>query len=94
MRSASCERAACRGRSSARPGTDDPPGAHAITLTQDPHADGMLARSDLAAIVVAAVDVPLARGKTFAAFNQPGERSEDWEAAFAALVPNREAATR
>jgi uncharacterized protein YbjT (DUF2867 family) len=74
--------------------TDDPPGAHAITLTQDPHADGMLARSDLAATVVAAVEEPLARGKTFAAFNEPGERSEDWEAAFAALVPDREAATR
>jgi uncharacterized protein YbjT (DUF2867 family) len=74
--------------------TDDPPGAHAITLTQDPYADGMLARSDLAATLVAAVDEPLARGKTFAAFNQPGERSEDWEAAFAALVPDREAATR
>jgi uncharacterized protein YbjT (DUF2867 family) len=74
--------------------TDDPPGAHAITLTQDPYADGMLARSDLAATVVAAVEEPLARGKTFAAFNEPGERSEDWKAAFAALVRDREAATR
>jgi uncharacterized protein YbjT (DUF2867 family) len=73
--------------------TDDPPGAHAITLTQDPHADGMLARSDLAATVVAAVEEPLARGKTFAAFNEPGEPSDDWEAAFAALLPDGEAAT-
>jgi uncharacterized protein YbjT (DUF2867 family) len=66
--------------------TDDPRGAHAVTLTQDPHADGMLSRADLAAALVAAVEQPAARCKTFALFNQPGEPTDDWATAFAALA--------
>lgn len=71
--------------------TDDPPGSHAVTLTQDPYADGMLSRQDLAAALVAAAEQPAARGKTFALFNQPGEPPNDWASAFAALAPDHEA---
>jgi uncharacterized protein YbjT (DUF2867 family) len=70
--------------------TDDPRGVHAVTLTQDPYADGMLSRADLAAALVAAVEQPAARGKTFALFNQPGEPPADWATAFAALAPDHE----
>ena len=72
--------------------TDDPPGAHAVSVTQDPRADGMLARVDLAAALVAAAEHPLARGKTFALFNEPGEPPRDWAPVFAALAPDPEAA--
>ncbi len=70
--------------------TDDPPGAHAVVLTQDPHADGMLARADLAATLVAAIERPAARDTTFAAFNEPGAGTRHWTRAFAALAPDRE----
>jgi uncharacterized protein YbjT (DUF2867 family) len=70
--------------------TDDPRGAHAVTLTQDPYIDGMISRADLAAALVAAVEVPAARCKTLALFNQPGEPPDDWATAFAALAPDRE----
>ena len=65
--------------------TDDPAGAHAVTVTQDPRADGMLARADLAAVLVAAAEHPGARGKTFALFNEPGEPPHDWAQMFAGL---------
>jgi uncharacterized protein YbjT (DUF2867 family) len=68
--------------------TDDPRGAHALTLTQDPYADGMLSRADLATALVAAIEQPAARSKTFALFNEPGEPRDDWAAAFAALAPD------
>jgi uncharacterized protein YbjT (DUF2867 family) len=65
--------------------TDDPPGAHALTFTQDPQADGMLARADLAATLVAAVEHAGARGTTFTAFNEPGSPGRRWVSAFARL---------
>jgi hypothetical protein len=71
--------------------TDDPAGVHAITLTQDPRADGMLARADLATALVAAVEHRSARGRTFALFNEPGEPPRDWAPLFAALHPDIEA---
>jgi uncharacterized protein YbjT (DUF2867 family) len=71
--------------------TDDPPGVHAIRVTQGPLADGMLARADLAGALVAATEQPLARGKTFALFNEPGEPPRDWAPVFAALAPDPEA---
>lgn len=71
--------------------TDDPPGAHAVSITQDPRADGMLARADLAAALVAAAEHPLARGKTFALFNEPGEPTHDWARVFERLAPDDEA---
>jgi uncharacterized protein YbjT (DUF2867 family) len=70
--------------------TDDPPGGHAITATQDPRTDGMLARADLAAALVAAAEHPLARGKTFALFNEPGAPPRDWATVFGNLAPDRQ----
>lgn len=72
--------------------TDDPPGAHALTLTQQPDTDGMLARSDLAAAMVAAIEHG-ARDTTFALFNEPGEPITDWPAAFGRLARDSEALT-
>jgi uncharacterized protein YbjT (DUF2867 family) len=68
--------------------TEDPAGVHAVTLTQDPHADGMLSRSDLAAVMLAAVEHPEARGTTFSLFNEPGEPPADWADSFARLRPD------
>ena len=68
--------------------TDDPPGAHAVTVTQDPRADGMLARADLAALLVAATEHRVARGTTFAAFNEPGSPPGDWARVLAGLAPD------
>ncbi|WP_051965651.1 NAD(P)H-binding protein [Kitasatospora mediocidica] len=65
--------------------TDDPPGAHALTLTENPYADGMVARADVAAAMVAAIEHPGARDTVFALYNEPGEPSSDWAAAFAPL---------
>jgi uncharacterized protein YbjT (DUF2867 family) len=70
---------------------DDPLGAHAVSVTQDPRADGMLARADLAIALVAAAERAGARGKTFALFNEPGEPPRDWAPVFAALAPDSEA---
>ena len=72
--------------------TDDPPGAHAVSVTQDPRADGMLARADLAAALVAATDHRAARGKTFALFNEPERPPRDWARLFARLAPDPAAA--
>jgi len=65
--------------------TDDPPGHYALTLTQDPYADGMLARADLAVVCLAAVAEPAARGTTFAVFAQPGAPPRSWAPVFGAL---------
>jgi uncharacterized protein YbjT (DUF2867 family) len=71
--------------------TEDPPGAHAVSVTQDPQADGMLARADLAAALVAAAEQPNARGKTFALFNEPGPSVQDWASLFAGLAADSKA---
>jgi uncharacterized protein YbjT (DUF2867 family) len=68
--------------------TDDPPGSHALTFTQHPRPDGMVARADIAATLVAAVEIPAARSTTFALYNEPGEPAADWAAAFARLRPD------
>jgi uncharacterized protein YbjT (DUF2867 family) len=68
--------------------TSDPPGHYAITLTQDPLADGMIARTDLAAVCLAAVSEPAARGTTFAVFAQPGPATRSWASVFAGLKPD------
>lgn len=65
--------------------SDDPAGSHALTFTQDPRTDGMIARADLAATLVAAAEEPAARGTTFALYNEPGPPLTEWAAAFAAL---------
>lgn len=71
--------------------TDDPAGAHAITLTQDPRPDGMIARADLATVLLAAVEQPDARHRTFALYNEPGRPPSSWARSFAALAPDPEA---
>ena len=65
--------------------TSDPPGRYAVTLTQDPYADGMIARADLAAVCLAALTEPAARGTTFAVFAQPGPAPRSWAALFSTL---------
>lgn len=70
----------------------DEPGQHAIRFSQNPIADGMLAPRDVATAILAAVEHPAARGKTFTAINAPGSSSldDDWDAVFEALVPDLE----
>jgi uncharacterized protein YbjT (DUF2867 family) len=68
--------------------TSDPPGGYAITLTQDPLADGMIARADLARVCLAAIDEPAARGRTFAVFAEPGQAPTRWACMFSALAPD------
>jgi uncharacterized protein YbjT (DUF2867 family) len=68
--------------------TSDPPGHYAVTLTQDPRADGMIARTDLASVCLAAIAQPAARGTTFAVFAQPGAPPRAWAPVFAALLPD------
>ncbi|HEY5834847.1 NAD(P)H-binding protein [Streptomyces sp.] len=65
--------------------SSDPAGSHALTFSQDPRTDGMIAREDLAATLVAAVEHPAARGTTFGLYNEPGPPLADWGAAFARL---------
>jgi uncharacterized protein YbjT (DUF2867 family) len=65
--------------------TDDPPGSHAVTLTQNPCADGMVARADIAAAMLAAIEHPSALGTTFALFNEPGPTCVDWAKALSGL---------
>ena len=65
--------------------TSDPPGHYAVTLTQDPLADGMIARADLAAVCLAAITEPASRGTTFAVFAQPGAAPRSWAPLFSAL---------
>jgi NAD(P)H-binding len=66
--------------------TNDPPGRYRLTLTQEPWADGMIPRADLARICLAAIAEPSARGKTFAAFAEPGPSPTRWARLFAALT--------
>jgi hypothetical protein len=51
----------------------------------------MLSGADLAAALMAAVERPAARGKTFALLNQPGAPPDDWAASFAALTTHGDA---
>ena len=51
----------------------------------------MLARADLAAALVAAIEQPVARQTTFALYNEPGTPSHDWARTFAALARDEEA---
>jgi uncharacterized protein YbjT (DUF2867 family) len=66
--------------------TNDPPGGYAVTFSQDPFADGMIPRADVAAVCLAATAEPGARGRTFAQFAQPGPAPQRWGAMVSALV--------
>ncbi|MGW0553528.1 NAD(P)H-binding protein [Streptomyces sp. NPDC002926] len=74
--------------------TDDPPGAHAITLTQDPQADGMVSRADIAVALVAAIESGRAVRTTFGLFSEPGAPPADWAAAYARLQPDARSGPR
>lgn len=50
----------------------------------------MVARADIAATLVAAVEIPAARATTFALYNEPGEPVADWAVAFARLRPDKD----
>jgi uncharacterized protein YbjT (DUF2867 family) len=69
--------------------TNDPPCRYTLTLTQEPWADGMIPRVDLARICLAAIAEPSARDKTFAAFTEPGPSPARWARLFAALIADR-----
>jgi uncharacterized protein YbjT (DUF2867 family) len=68
--------------------TSDSTGHYAVTLTQDPRADGMIGRADLAAVCLAAVAEPAARRTTFAVFAQPGPAPRAWAQLFSGLQPD------
>ncbi len=68
--------------------TSDPAGRYAVTVTQDPLIDGMIARADLAAACLAACDDPRVRDTTFSLFAQPGLPPDEWGSLFASLVPD------
>lgn len=60
-------------------------GEQAIRFEQGDTGEGQIARADVAAVVVAALASPSARGKTFEIFGVPGKPPDDWAAAFDAL---------
>jgi uncharacterized protein YbjT (DUF2867 family) len=65
--------------------TDGPGGQAAIRFEQGDTGEGEIARADVAAVVVAALDSDAAAGKTFELYNEPGSPPTDWDAAFADL---------
>ncbi len=73
-----------------RPGglTDDPGGGQGIELQQGDQGSGRIARADVAAIMVAALDNPAAMGKTFEVISSSREQPDAWRRAFAALEPD------
>jgi uncharacterized protein YbjT (DUF2867 family) len=66
--------------------TNDPPGRYAVTFTQDPLIDGMVARADLAAVALAVISESPAWGKTFALYAEPSVAGQDWAAALTRLI--------
>jgi uncharacterized protein YbjT (DUF2867 family) len=68
--------------------TEEPGGRAAIRLEQGDTGDGEVSRADVAAVCVAALRTPAARGKTFELYNEPGAPPGDWAAAFGALLPD------
>lgn len=74
-----------------RPGglTDDPGGERGIELQQGDRGSGRIARADVAAIMVAALDNPAAMGKTFEVISSSREQPDAWRRGFATLKPDR-----
>jgi uncharacterized protein YbjT (DUF2867 family) len=68
--------------------TGAPGGEQAIRFEQGDTGEGQIARADVAAVVVAALASPSARGKTFEIYGVPGSPPADWSAAFEALSPD------
>ena len=70
-----------------RPGglTDDPGGQTGLVLQQGDEGSGRIARGDVAAVMIAALDNPDALRKTFEAFSDGSARRDSWRAQFSAL---------
>jgi uncharacterized protein YbjT (DUF2867 family) len=68
--------------------TDGPGGEAAIRFEQGDQGEGEIARADVAAVVVGALDSDAAAGKTFEIYNEPGAPPAGWDAAFAELAPD------
>ncbi|SFF39582.1 NAD(P)H-binding [Actinacidiphila alni] len=72
--------------------SQDPPGSYAVRLSQDPLADGLVTSSDIAAVVLTALESPhTARGLTAAIHNVPVTQPvADTGGFFAGLLPDAE----
>lgn len=70
-----------------RPGglTDDPAGQTGLVFQQGDEGSGRIARADVAAVMIAALENPDALGKTFEVFSDGGARRNDWRTAFSSL---------
>jgi uncharacterized protein YbjT (DUF2867 family) len=69
--------------------TDEAGGEQAIRLEQGDTGEGHIARSDVAAVVVAALGSPGAHGKTFEIYNEPGSPPADGDTAFKTLAKDQ-----
>lgn len=70
-----------------RPGglVDTPGGEKEIIFEQGDEGAGSIARADVAAVCIAALDTPEARNKTVAVVSGEGPQANDWSAMFGAL---------
>jgi uncharacterized protein YbjT (DUF2867 family) len=73
-----------------RPGglTDDPPGRAGLVLRQGDEGSGRIARGDVAAVMIAVLDNPLALRRTFEVFNDDKASPGAWRTRFSALRPD------
>ncbi|MDH5275558.1 MAG: SDR family oxidoreductase [Gammaproteobacteria bacterium] len=73
-----------------RPGglADEPAGQTGLALKQGDEGSGRIARADVAAVMIAALDNPDAVGKTFEVFNDEDSPVNAWRGGFSALKPD------
>ena len=73
-----------------RPGglVDTPGGEKEIVLENGDEGAGSIARADVAAVCIAALDTPEAKNKTFAVVSGEGPQDNDWPAMFGAVTSN------
>jgi uncharacterized protein YbjT (DUF2867 family) len=73
-----------------RPGglTDDPVGQTGLVLQQGDQGSGRIARGDVAAVMIAALDNPAALRKTFEVFSDKAAARDAWRNQFSALRPD------
>jgi uncharacterized protein YbjT (DUF2867 family) len=76
-----------------RPGglTDDPGGQAGLALQQGDQGSGRIARADVAAVMIAALDNPDALRKTFEVISDEDARPGAWRTGFSALQRDRPA---
>jgi uncharacterized protein YbjT (DUF2867 family) len=75
-----------------RPGglTDENGGQHEILFKQGDKDGGLISRTDVARVCVAALEIPAARNKTFEVISGSNPPVKDWQTLFAGLVPDGE----